>query len=76
MKSSGLSFTPFKGLKEALDNRRIVLNETKVKDPKLKDTKTDEEVFSEAMSDVREIREFREIPLAAQLDKTYSGHER
>ncbi len=66
MKSWGLSFNPFKGLKETLDNRRIILKDTKLKDTKTKDTKTDEEIFSEAMSDVREIREFREIPLAVQ----------
>jgi DNA-nicking Smr family endonuclease len=66
MKFPGSTFNPFKGLKEALENRRIVLNKTKVNDTKLKHTKTDEEIFSEAMSDVREIREFREIPLTGR----------
>jgi len=58
MKTSEFPFTPFKGLKEALENKKHVLPE--------KDTlkgKTDEEIFLDAMSDVREIREFREIPL-------------
>src|SRR5512135_397851 len=64
MKTSPGSFAPFKGLKEALDDHHIVLREIKVK--KAGDPRTDEEVFSEAMADVREIKEFREIPLTKQ----------
>lgn len=48
------SFTTFKaleGFKETLTCKGEVLHH-----------KTDEEIFSEAMADVREIREFREIP--------------
>ena len=64
MKPSPGSFAPFKGLKEALDGHHIVLREIKVK--KTGNPRTDEEVFSEAMADVREIKEFREIPLTRQ----------
>lgn len=59
MKTSEWSFTPFKGLKEALDSNNCILNSTKC----LSEPKTDEEIFSEAMADVREIREFRAIPV-------------
>lgn len=54
MKRSACSFTTvkdLKGLKETLENRRNISKR-----------KTDEEIFLEAMADVREIREFREIP--------------
>lgn len=57
MKTSGWSFTPFKGLKDALESKRYTFSK--------KDTiknKSDEEVFLDAMADVREIKEFREIP--------------
>ena len=57
MKTSEWSFTPFKGLKAALESNKSSFSK--------KDTievKTDEEIFREAMSDVREIMEFREIP--------------
>lgn len=64
MKTSAWSVAPFKGLKDALDNRNIVLSEERVK--KTADPRTDEEVFSEAMADVREIKEFREIPVTRQ----------
>jgi DNA-nicking Smr family endonuclease len=64
MKTAPWSFAPFKGLKEALADRHIVLREIKV--DKIRNPKTDEEVFSEAMADVREIKEFREIPLTKQ----------
>src|SRR4030042_5836025 len=57
MKTSEYSFTPFKGLKEALESKRYTFSK--------KDTiknKSDEEIFLDAMADVREIKEFREIP--------------
>jgi DNA-nicking Smr family endonuclease len=57
MKTSEWSFTPFKGLKEALENNEYTFNEKNT----IKN-KTDEEIFVDAMADVREIREFREIP--------------
>lgn len=57
MKTSECSFTPFKGLKEALESNKHTFSRKDV----IK--KTDEEVFLDAMADVREIREFREIPL-------------
>ncbi|MEW6419988.1 MAG: Smr/MutS family protein [Nitrospirota bacterium] len=57
MKTSKWSFTSFKGLKEALESKRYNFGK--------KDTiknKSDEEIFRDAMADVKEIREFREIP--------------
>jgi len=57
MKSTGWSFTPFKGLKDALESKRYTFSN--------KDTirnKSDEEIFLDAMADVREIKEFRKIP--------------
>ena len=56
MKTSEYSFTPFKGLKEALESKRYTFSK--------KDTiknKSDEEIFLDAMADVREIKEFRKI---------------
>jgi len=57
MKTSELLFTPFKGLKEALKSNEYTFNKKNIIE-----NKTDEEVFLDAMADVREIREFREIP--------------
>jgi DNA-nicking Smr family endonuclease len=57
MKTSELLFTPFKGLKEALEDNEYNFNKKNIIE-----NKTDEEVFLDAMADVREIREFREIP--------------
>jgi DNA-nicking Smr family endonuclease len=51
------SFTPFKGLKDALDNNKCVTNKTTA--PNMK---TDEEIFLDAMADVREIKQFRAMP--------------
>jgi DNA-nicking Smr family endonuclease len=52
------SFTPFRGLKDAL-----VSNEyTFIKKDAIK-IKTDEEIFQDAMANVREIKEFRAIPV-------------
>lgn len=56
--SGGWSFTPFKGLKESLENKKYSFSrKVSTKD------KTDEEIFLDAMSDVREIREFRKLAL-------------
>lgn len=57
VKTSGWSSAPFKGLKKLLDNRENLHIA-----PKGIQDKTDEEVFIDAMADVREIKEFREIP--------------
>ena len=51
MKGVPSTFNPFKGLKESLREKR---NRCEIR--------TEEEIFLEAMSDVREIKEFREIP--------------
>jgi DNA-nicking Smr family endonuclease len=55
MKNQKFLYTPFKGLKESLLKKNFPLNHTDYKD------KSDEEIFKEAMTDVREIKEFREI---------------
>lgn len=57
MKTSEWSFTPFKGLKKALDSNKCILSKTIVSE-----IKTDEEIFLDAMADVREIKQFREMP--------------
>jgi len=60
--------TPFKGLKNALKGRREKVEEIKRKaapppsEPAV--APDDEDAFMEAMSDVREIRDFREIPFS------------
>lgn len=62
MRTSEWSFTPFKGLKKVIEsNKKTVIKKDTIKD------KTDEEIFIEAMADVREIREFREIPIKEPL---------
>lgn len=51
------SYTPFKGLKD------IFKNNVPPAPPKERiKIKTDQEIFSEAMADVKEIKEFRKIP--------------
>jgi DNA-nicking Smr family endonuclease len=52
------SFTPFKGLKDALASNKY----THTKKDVIKKN-TDEEIFQDAMSNVREIKEFRAIPV-------------
>ena len=51
-------YTPFKGLRDALGHRKF----DEAKDNPVT-SKTDEEIFQEAMADVREIKEFRKIPV-------------
>lgn len=65
-----LSYNPFKSVK--IDKDRLprsgkVQAKTGVKNP---GGKSDEEVFREAMADVREIKEFREIPARKASGKT------
>jgi DNA-nicking Smr family endonuclease len=55
--------TPFEGLKAALEKRRFILREQNVVE-----SRSDEEIFEEAMSDVREIPAFRKIlPLTPKV---------
>jgi DNA-nicking Smr family endonuclease len=72
MKTLKLTYTPFKGLKEVLEKRHFALRKQDIVEHR-----TDEEIFREAMSDVREITEFRKIlpgqppniaPLPSQKD--------
>ncbi len=56
-KTSEWSCAPFRGLKKILDaNRKFPVPRKSIRD------KTDEEIFIDAMADVREIKEFRKIP--------------
>lgn len=56
MKTSKFTNTPFEGLKTTLEKKHFVLRERNVRE-----VRSDEEIFQEAMSDVREIPEFRGI---------------
>jgi DNA-nicking Smr family endonuclease len=56
MKTSKLAYTPFKGLKAVLEKRQFALRKQDIVE-----VRSDEEIFREAMSDVREITEFRNI---------------
>jgi DNA-nicking Smr family endonuclease len=58
MVSFKVSLTSLKDLSTVLEKSKGIQHEKKPAE-----TKTDEEVFHEAMADVREIPEFREIPL-------------
>jgi len=51
------SYTPFKGLKDVFKK-----NISPVSKKEISNIKTDQEIFSEAMADVKEIKEFRKIP--------------
>jgi DNA-nicking Smr family endonuclease len=55
MKGAAHSFTVLKALKDTLKNKPCVKQE-------VSQNKTDDEIFTEAMADVREIYEFRQIP--------------
>ncbi|MFZ3136007.1 MAG: hypothetical protein WA126_01295 [Thermodesulfovibrionales bacterium] len=55
--SKAWSYTPFKGLKDIFKN-----SASPVPEKKSSNIKTDQEIFSEAMADVKEIKEFRKIP--------------
>ncbi|MBM4141511.1 MAG: hypothetical protein FJ242_08555 [Nitrospira sp.] len=63
IKKSEWSFTPFKGLKDALEQRKDTLSKKHAIQKNTSRNKTDEEIFLDAMADVKEIKEFREIPL-------------
>lgn len=62
MKKSGCALTSLKDLKSALESRRCVLKCPDNETQRQTVAESDEDVFSEAMADVREIPEFREIP--------------
>jgi DNA-nicking Smr family endonuclease len=61
MKGSEWSFTPFKGLKDALKKNKFTLTNDNVSAQKISRKKSDDEIFREAMADVKEIKEFRKI---------------
>ena len=65
------TFTPFQGLKDALERKReeedniVTANE-----------QTDEEIFFNAMAEVKEIKEFRGVPFTAPSQFKYSKWNR
>jgi DNA-nicking Smr family endonuclease len=61
-------FAPFKGLKGILESRQFSISAEKIAVKK-----SDDEIFRDAMADVREIREFRELPLKSppRFDKMH-----
>jgi len=63
IEKSEWSFAPFKGLKDALERRKDTFNKKHTIQKNTSGKKTDEEIFLDAMAGVREIKEFREIPL-------------
>jgi DNA-nicking Smr family endonuclease len=56
LKPSKLSHTPFQCLKKALENKQFAFRKRE-----RIEVRSDEEIFRDAMADVREIKEFREI---------------
>jgi DNA-nicking Smr family endonuclease len=62
MKKSECSLTSLKDLKAVLESRRFVPKGRGDEIRREPPGKTDEDIFTEAMADVREIPEFREIP--------------
>lgn len=67
IKKSEWTFTPFHGLKDALERKRD--EENSIVTAK---EQTDEEIFNDAMADVNEIKEFREVPFTAPSRFKYS----
>ncbi|MEW6570447.1 MAG: Smr/MutS family protein [Nitrospirota bacterium] len=57
MKTSRYLLTSFKELKKVFENEKAPSNTVPAR------VKSDEEIFRDAMADVREIKEFRELPL-------------
>ena len=53
-----MTYAPFQGLKEVLEKNKFPLTRKRSHE-----TRSDEEIFRDAMSEVREIREFRELPV-------------
>ncbi len=71
MRASKFANMPFQGLKSALEKRQFVVREQNVTD-----VRSDEEIFIEAMSDVREIAEFRMIsPASAPVPGRLPRHK-
>jgi DNA-nicking Smr family endonuclease len=60
MEMAALTYTPFQSLREFLEKNRFPLNPKKTAETKV-DTKSDEEIFQDAMSNVREIKEYRKL---------------
>jgi len=60
METAALTYTPFQSLKEFLEKNRVRLKPKETAGKKV-ETKSDEEIFQDAMSDVREIKEYRKL---------------
>jgi DNA-nicking Smr family endonuclease len=65
-----LTFSPFKDLKKIIDREKMVVPSSPAVYEK-KTTLNDKELFKDAMKGVREIREFREMPMLQK--KGYPG---
>ncbi len=63
MKRAECTVTSFKELKDVLERKPHTLRSGAATKVHIPDCKTDEDIFLEAMADVREIREFRNIPI-------------
>src|SRR5271169_296080 len=67
-----VSFHPFENLKEIIESKRIACAGVPSKEEK-KERLSDEELFAAAMKEVREIEEFRQIPVQAKKIVPMSG---
>lgn len=67
-----LTFSPFQDLKKIIDREKLV-SSSKTAPYEKKTTVNDEHLFRDAMKEVREIREFREIPV--HMKKSYPGQK-
>ncbi len=61
-KSEKFLFNPFENLKEIIESKGIKVSPSKTESKKAKPV-SDEELFADAMKEVREIREFRKMPV-------------
>ena len=71
MKTHGLAYTPFQGLKSIIERSKFTLKKNETIE-----VRTEEEIFREAMADVREIQEFRKIPLRKPLGKKLNSQRK
>jgi DNA-nicking Smr family endonuclease len=81
MKQPACSLNAFKDLKKALEQRNATPGEKAENIKGNAGERHDEEIFSEAMADVREIKEFRKIPFRSpqgirpRAPRVEDGHE-
>jgi DNA-nicking Smr family endonuclease len=66
------SFRPFNQLKSSIDSRPKIRNESHAASVA---PTSDADIFKQAMKDVREIKEFRDIPVGSKSVKSIRRHE-